>query len=85
VEPERGHYRFPVSYPRLEARQVLSGSHQYVVIVNHTAESVTAPTPFISRQECLIDDLTGQDAGRAEVTLGPFGVLVGRVSHQVYR
>jgi hypothetical protein len=71
--PEKGHYRFPITYPRLEARGAEADGHRYVAIINHTPEAVTAPVPRALVGEGRLD------APGDQITLGPLDVRVYEV------
>ncbi len=77
---ERGHYRFPVKYPRLEARRAVAGGQVYVAVTNHTEQPVKAPLPFVGpgRRARSLPAGTVTDAG-TEVTFGPLAVALFEV------
>ena len=76
--PERGHFHFPVRYPRLEARQAVLDGVRYTAMVNHTREEVVAPAPDFSAQSSLADALTGRPEDCGALRFGPLEVKVLR-------
>jgi hypothetical protein len=78
--PEKGHFRFPVTYPRLEARVASVGGRRYLALINHTTETVSAGVPEALMDGRGLDDLVaGMAVPGGEVTLGPFDVRVYEV------
>lgn len=76
--PEKGHFHFPVRYPRLEARQAVSDGVRYTAIINHTRDDVVAPAPFVAVKEHLVDALSGRLEDPGTLRFGPLEVKVLR-------
>ncbi len=73
--PERGHYRYPVPYPKLEAMRVRYANGWLVAVISH-GPKVTAKLPWLG-DSSAITELTGSAAAidpAADQTFDPFAV-----------
>ena len=64
--PERGHFGYPLAYPRVEARRVTQGSGWLVAVINHATggQPVTAKLPWSQGDVFEVREVT---SGRTEV------------------
>ena len=79
--PERGHFGYPLAYPRLETRRVQYGKGWLVAVINHATAgaSVTAKLPWSKDDQYNIRDLTVRETPvdpDAPQTFAPLGVRV---------
>ncbi len=75
--PERGHYRYPVTYPKLEARRVRFENGWLVAVISH-GPKVTAKLPWL-RDPSKITELTANDSvvdASADQTFHPFAIRI---------
>ena len=58
---KRGHFRYPLAYPRLEARRVAGAQGWLVAVINHATEGapVTARLPWSPGATAKVTELTG--------------------------
>lgn len=80
--PERGHFEFPVWYPRLEGRLAVADGRTLVAVINHTKEDVTAPLAFVKPGQLTMDLLTGVEVNPSRVSFGPLAVRVFAVQQE---
>ena len=61
---KRGHFKYPLVYPRLEARRVKTDDGWLVAVVNHATEGgpVKAKLPWLPGNAASVTDLTAQGA-----------------------
>jgi len=58
---KRGHYGYPMAYPKLEARQVKTANGRIIAVVNHATSgpAVSARLPWLGKR-AIVTELTGK-------------------------
>lgn len=83
--PERGHYSYPMRYPKLEARQARSRSGLLVAVVNHatSGEPVVALLPWQPKDGGSVTEITagGRHVSPSEpISVAPLAIRLFRYS-----
>jgi hypothetical protein len=80
--PKRGHFHYPLTYPKLEARRVRDGDGWLVAVINHATDGapVTAPLPWLTKDVTRAVELPAGEVTplAAPQTFAPLAVRLWR-------
>jgi hypothetical protein len=80
--PKRGHFHYPLTYPKLEARRAKTEQGWLVAIINHATDgpAVSAPLPWLSPEVTAVRELPDETFVARDQTqsFGPLAVRVWR-------